>query len=252
MHDRGRFLLIAVFAALVSPLSAQTVLRTEFQDTQPKFILGSDGKFSGLCLEIAALLEKKGDVRFQYPPEFVPIGRITQDLAAGNIDVYFGLAKTPQREKELFFVGELFTTRYQILARKGDPALAFRTIAELKTSGVPVLVVPNGAPANYFAKTLGLPTEDAPTSVEVALHQLQAGNGRLFGYYDLGNDWFLDSLQFRDTFQALPILFGTDAQWLCVSRALPTAVTVKLGQILEAVKKGPEWAALMKKYFPEP
>ena len=60
----------------------------------------------------------------------------------------------------------------------------------------------------------------------------------------------LDSLGFRDSLQALPIVFGTDAQWLCVSRALPTAVTLKLTQTLEAAKKTPEWGALMKKYFP--
>lgn len=231
-------------------MTAQTVLRTEFQDTQPKFIQGPDGKFSGLCLEIAALVEKKGDFRFQYPGEFVPLGRITQDLAAGNIDAYLGLAKTPQREKDFVFVGELFTTRYQILARKGDSALAFRTVEELKASGLSVLLIPGGAPANYFAKTVGLPGEDAPNSVEVALRQLKAGNGRLFGYYDLGNDWFLDTLGYRDSLQALAVPFGTDAQWLCVSRALPTAVALKVGQALEAVKKTPEWTALIKKYFP--
>ncbi|HTH14096.1 MAG TPA: transporter substrate-binding domain-containing protein [Spirochaetia bacterium] len=251
MKNLGRIFLLGALVALSSPLAAQTVLRTEFQNTQPKFILGSDGKFSGLCLEIAALLEKKGDLRFEYPKEFVPVGRIVQDLGAGNIDAFFGFAKTPQREKDFLFVGELFTTRYQILARKGDPALAIRTIADLKASGISVLVTPGAATANYFANTVGLPTEDAPASVEVALGQLKAGNGRLFGYYDLGNEWFLDKLHFRDSLQALPVVFATDAQWLCVSRALPAAVTVRLGQALEAVKKGPEWAALMKKYFPE-
>lgn len=228
----------------------QTVLRTEFQDTQPKFILGADGRFSGLCLDLLALLEKTSEFRFSYPREFVPISRITGDLASGTIDVYFGLAKTASREKDFVFVGELFTTRYQILARKGDPALGFRTLEELKASGLKVMVIRGAAPANYFEKTEGLPVEEAPASVEVALKQLRAGAGRLFGYYDLGNDWFLDNLGFRDSLAALPVRFGTDAQWLCVSKEVPAATAARLGQALEAARQTPGWAAILKKYFP--
>lgn len=241
---------MVLLLVLAPALGAQTVLKTEFQDTQPKFILGSDGRFSGLCLEILGLLEAKSEFRFSYPGGFVPVSRITGDLTDGSIDVYFGLAKTPQREKDFGFVGELFTTRYQILARKGDPALAFMTPEDVKASGIPVMVIRGSAQANYFEKTAGFPVEEAPASVEAALRQLKAGNGQLFGYYDLGNDWFLDNLGFRGSLAPVPVSFGTDGQWLCVSKTLPAATVKKLGQALEALKKSPEWAAVMKKYFP--
>jgi len=245
-----RLFFTGVLVVIVLPLPAQTTLRTEFQDTQPKFIVQPNGRFSGLCLEIMALIEKQSEFRFSYPKVFVPIGRITEDLKGSRIDVYFGLAKTPQREGEFGFVGELFRTRYQLLARKGDPALSFTSVDQLRSSGIPVLVIRGSAPASYYQKTLGLITEDAPTSVEVALRQLRAGNGRLFGYYDLGNDWFLETLGYRGSLAALPLRLDEDGQWLCVSPTLPVEQVSRLGQALEATRKSPEWASLMKKYFP--
>lgn len=226
------------------------VLRTEFQDTQPKFIAQADGTFSGLCLEIMALIEKRSEFRFTYPRAFVPVSRITEDLKAGRIDVYFGLAKTAQREKDFGFVGELFRTRYELLARKGDHALSFTSLDQLRESGIPILVIRGSAQANYFQNTLGLSTTEAPSAVEVALRQLKAGNGRLFGYYDLGNNWFLEALSFGDTLGALPIVLDEDGQWLCVGSGLPADQAQKLGTVVEALKKSPEWTVLMKKWFP--
>lgn len=245
-----RFFPLVLFCLVLAPLSAQTLLRTEFQDTQPKFIAGDDGSFSGLCLEIMALIEKNSDFQVSYPKIFVPVSRITEDLKAGRIDVYFGLAKTAQREKDFAFVGELFRTRYELLARKGDSVLSFTSLDQLKASGIPILVIRGTAQANYYQTTLGLPTAEAPSAVEVALRQLKAGNGRLFGYYDLGNSWFLESLAYRDALAAVPIVLDEDSQWLCVSPSLSPEVRVRLAQALDTVKESPEWSALMKKYFP--
>lgn len=239
---------LLVFLAM--PLGAQVTLRTEFQDTQPKFIKGSEGKFSGLCVEMLGLIEKHSEFRFTYPGEFIPIGRIGEDLKAGRIDVYAGLVKTPQREGQIVFLAELFTTRYQILARKGDPALKFTTVAQLQQAKIPLLVIPGAGPAVYYQSIPGLLFEDAPASVETTLKRLAAGQGRLFAYYDLANDWFLDTLGYRSTLAAVPLRLDTDVQYLCVSNALDPAVTARLGQVVEGVKKTPAWAALMKKYFP--
>lgn len=238
---------LLVLGCLTS-LGAQTILRTEFQDTQPKFIL-QNGQFSGLCLEIMALIEAQSDFRFTYPGVFVPVSRITEDLKKGLIDVYFGLAKTAQRERDFGFVGELFRTRYQLVARKGDPLVALSNLDQLRASGVPILVIRGSAQANYYQNTLGLATEDAPTSVDVALRQLKAGNGSLFGYYDLGIEWYLESLKYRDSLVALPLKLDEDGQWLCVSATLPIETVGRLRQVLETVRKSPEWAAIMKKYF---
>jgi len=60
----------------------------------------------------------------------------------------------------------------------------------------------------------------------------------------------LDTLGFRGSLQALPLSFDTVTQWLCASRALPASITIRLGQALEAVKKTPEWAAIIRKYYP--
>lgn len=243
-----RLLTVLLLAGWIGPLGAETILRTEFQDTQPKFIL-QNGQFSGLCLELMALIEAKSEFRFTYPSVFVPVSRITEDLKAGLIDIYFGLAKTPQREKDFGFVGELFRTRYQLVARKGDPLVSLASVEELKASKAPILVIRGSAQANYYQKVLGLATEDAPTSVEVALRQLKVGNGALFGYYDLGVEWYLESLKYRDSLVALPLKLDEDGQWLCVGSTLPVETVSRLGQVLELVRKTPEWAAIMRKYF---
>jgi hypothetical protein len=97
-----------LLAGMVLPAWSQAapVLRTEFQDTQPKFIKNPDSSFGGLCLELMAILEKKAGIRISYPNLFVPISRITQDLAAGNIDIYFGLEPLAKvRQKAIRFVG---------------------------------------------------------------------------------------------------------------------------------------------------
>jgi ABC-type amino acid transport substrate-binding protein len=158
--------------------------------------------------------------------------------------------KTPQREKDFRFVGPLFETRYQILARQDDPALAFTSLDQLRAARIPIMVIRGSGTANCFQGISGLEFTDAPTAVEATLQQLKAGHGRLFGYYDLGNDWFLDSFQFRGSLAALPISFDLDTQWLCASSTLPSEQVAKLSAALEAAKKTPEWQAVMRKWFP--
>jgi len=223
----------------LASVGAEPFLKTEFQDTQPKFIARADGSFGGLCLDIMALMEQKSELRFSYPKEFVPVSRITADLKAGAIDVYFGLAKTAQREKDFRFVGELFRTRYQLVARKGDPLLGLATLDQFRATGLPVMVIRGTAQANYYQTTLGLPIEEAPNSVDAALLQLKAGKASVFGYYDLGNVWFLATPEFRDSLALVPIKLDEDAQWLCVSPSLPEKVSTRVTQVFELVMKSP-------------
>lgn len=244
------FLAAWLIVGLTSVGAEPLILNTEFQDTQPKFISRADGSFGGLCLELMALMEQKSEFRFSYPKEFVPVGRISGDLRSGSIDVYFGLAKTAQREKDFKFVGELSRTRYQLVARRGDPLLGLASLEQFRTTGLPIMAIRGTAQANYDQATLGLPIEDAPTAVETALLQLKAGKASVFGYYDLGNAWFLATAECRDHLAPVPIVLDEDAQWLCARATLPQATVTRISQVLEGGKMAPEWTAVMKKYFP--
>jgi hypothetical protein len=146
------------------------------------------------------------------------------------------------------FISQLFDTQYQILARKDDPALAFTRLEQLQAAGIPLMVIKGSGSAIYFQGLPGLSYLDAPLSVDAAMQQLKAGRGRLFAYYDLGNDWFLDQLGYRDSLAALGVKFDKDTQWLCVSKSLPAAQAARLGETVDALRKTPEWASLMKRY----
>ena len=94
----------ALSSGLLLPLLAGTalaqaeplVLKTEYQDTQPKYIRHADGSFSGLCVELLERIGQVADIRFEQPGDFVPRRRIEHNLGTGQIDLHCGLRKPPR------------------------------------------------------------------------------------------------------------------------------------------------------------
>ena len=185
--------LLATPALAQTPESALTrirrtkTLRMGVVNGQPPYCTKdlATGEWTGFLVDMGRHIARELDVAWQ--PVESTWGNAVLDIQANKLDVFFGLAPTPQRALVVDFVHPLFQNAYCVIARKGfdpktwndldDPAIRIAlelgsqydtsapilvpkaTIQRLKTNNDALLAVQSGrADAQMIVVILGLVT----------------------------------------------------------------------------------------------
>lgn len=249
---KSGLLLALSFCASLGFAQGKIELKTELQDTAPKFMM-QGGKAAGLCVDIMALLEAKEGFKFSYPAAFVPSKRIEANIESGAADVHFGWAKTADREKMAKFGEELYKVSYLGVVRNDDKA-DFKTPADLSKLGDQgiVLSVFGVASTAKMKKIAGLRVDDAGKDVKQNLDKLAAGRGRVFIYQNLAIAHELGKPENKGKFKTVKIDFGDNpdfkatAQYLAFSPKVAGDTVQKLNAAV--AKHRGEIDAIVKKY----
>ncbi len=96
-------------------------LKTAAQDSPPKYQQGKTA-VEGIAVEIIKAIEKADPklsiVGYQ---KFLPFKRLQRDLEAGELDVFFGLKRTPTRDRKYVFIEQpIYRLNYSIGVRRDD------------------------------------------------------------------------------------------------------------------------------------
>jgi ABC-type amino acid transport substrate-binding protein len=247
------FFTIIVFLLTVATANTEEIitLKTELLNSQPKFIMKSDGNFTGLCVDLMELIEKNSNFRFYYQKDFTPTGRAEVNLKNSLIDVHFGFSRTPEREKDIIFLIPLYEIRYIIIARRDDPFTpgSIEDIKKMRDEGVVLTLLGTGI-ADY-AKSLGLHVDAGSGNLEANLNKLLHGRGKFLIYHDLGLFYKLRDSRYKGLFKVLPIDLEKSPQWFVVSRGLDERTRKDLLGVIKKLKKSPEWNKITRKYIAE-
>lgn len=181
-------------------------LKTDLQDTSPKFMLSADGKATGLCIEIMNLLEAKENFKFAYKPAFLAPKVIESNIESGAADIHCGWVKTPEREKIATFGPELYKVSY-IGAVRANDKVDFKTVSDLINLDEmgKVLGVYGVASTGNLMKISGLKVDDQGKDPEANLKKLAAGQGRVFVYHNLGIGYELQQPEHKGKFKMVKI-----------------------------------------------
>lgn len=138
----------------------------------------------GFCIEyIRALGQVDPGLSFSGLDEMLPTLRIEQELAAGRVEVFFGMLKTPEREALYRFVDSprIYTIHHQVAVRAADPqADEVRSLDDLRAAvgGRVILATRGSGYANDLRDQLGLNVDDGATSIDQNLRKLLSGRSR--------------------------------------------------------------------------
>jgi len=148
-----------------------------------KYNLGGAGP-QGFCIEyIQALKRVDPGLDFSGLHEVLPTLRIEQDLAAGRVEVFFAMLRTPEREALFRFADSprIYTIVHQIAVLASDAQAeqvrSFGDLRALRGDGR-VLATRGSGYAAFLREQAGLDVDDGATSLDQNLRKLVSGRAR--------------------------------------------------------------------------
>jgi ABC-type amino acid transport substrate-binding protein len=244
--------MLAMFIGLCGPgYTADTVeLKTEFQETEPKYLKNSDGSFGGLCVDLLRLIEQKSKYRFKYPQDFVPTKRLHQNLENRQTDVHCGLALSAEREQVLRYGVPLYTVQLLVAVRADDP-IHVQGLDDIRRLGEHgrILTPMGTATYDYLVEQGGLLVDDGGKTPDKNLEKLESKRGRFFFYQSLNLLYEIHKAKNQGKFKVLPASFRDYDHWMVFSKALDDAIVNDILEVISAVKATPEYQEIVDRYL---
>ncbi|GAB3254261.1 substrate-binding periplasmic protein [Chitinimonas naiadis] len=239
---------VFLFCHAAEPL----LLRTASQaGNSVKFNLASTDE-PGICVEILRAMERVDtDLHFTGLDQEKPLLRIESELANGQIEVFFGLLRTADRQQKMRYIDHtpLYVIRHQVAVR-ADDSVAVETFEDIRALGQNGLIlVPMGtAYIDYLKRQGGLILDIGSNSNVDNFKKLLAGRGRFFYQADTTLKRYIRDQKLVGQVRILPAVFRLEPQMLVTSRQLSEDKVARLSSALAALAKSGELQRIQRKY----
>lgn len=234
---------------LFSNAHADPSLRAAIQNSQPKYIVTSDG-MEGMCSDIYKRLRERltqRDIELQIDAAFTPIKRILSRLEHGNVDLFCGAGRNKKREQRFIYsTAPIYLVANVVAAHKDDPYTP-ASIQQMSDDGVTVGALFGTSSAAYLKNHSGIKVFDRFHDLDEPLRWIGAKKLRLFYYHDLGLNYLVKHSP--HPLRVVKTKFRTTPQWIIFSKKTPAhLVNIMDKEISEMVATG-EMKQITKKYI---
>lgn len=230
---------------------ASTEIRVAAQDSAPKFFVNSQGKMSGLSVDIMRAVERDNpEIRFTGYEAFTPFKRMELALQAGTLDAFFGFLKNEQREALYNILPTpIFSMRYVMAVRKTDPlpAANWDTVRGLGKDGA-VLTLFGTGNVDYLINVGGLVIDSQAQTVPQLLSMLVAGRGRFAYYYDSALIYGIREAGLEAQVRLLPDTHTESLQYVVFSKKADPVKVALVKKSLERLKANGVLDAIGRRY----
>lgn len=241
---------LLLLLACLCPLMAQgQVLRTVQQSNSLAKYSPGNAERPGICMEILRAVEQiDPGLRFSGTDKQAPLRRVEIMLGQGEIDVFFCLLKSPEREKQWRYVPvPLYRIQHAVAMRQGDEPEP-RDLADLvQASRRKPVVVTRGTVLAAGLQKAGVAVTEAASDYE-ALQMLNLGRTDHVYGQDLNLLRNMRESGLSDKLRIAATVFQTDQQYLAVHRKVPAAVEQRLLQALQKLEREGRLKAISDKY----
>jgi len=244
--------ILLLLCLLANPFVAAALeLKTAAQDSPPKYFLQDDGNTGGICIDILRAVEGVDpQLRFSGENNILPFKRLQLYLESGQLDVFFGLKKTPSRiEKFTFSRLPLYPLKYVIAVRGEDTVRidSFEDIRRLGEQGN-LLTVSGSAASRFLHDRGGLFVNDSAPTPARMIKLMLAGRGRFAFYHDLGLKNAIDSMEAEQRIRILPLSFSTYHHYAAFSKNMPPGHAMRIDRALQKIRDNGTLAEIHRKY----
>lgn len=218
-----------------------------------KYNRGGPGP-QGFCIDyIQALSRVDPGLGFSGLDEMLPTLRIEQDLAAGRIDVFFAMLKTPEREALYRFADSprIYTIHHQVAALVSDaPAEQMRGFDDLRAlSGSGAVLATRGSGyASFLREQVGLNVDDGATSVDQNLRKLVTGRARFLYDSESSLRRAIQATGLQAQVRILPTVFRRQDLLLAYTPGLPAERLARVIAAMQELESSGEAARLRASY----
>lgn len=230
--------LLAAFLCLAAPAQGVTLRTVQQAGSAVKYDPTGPAHKPGLCLEILRAVEKaEPSLRFSGLAQHVPLKRVERLLAEGQVDAFFCLLKSPERERQWRYAPvPLYVIRHVVVQRADDPR-HFDTLAELAAASRAkrVLVARGTAIARHL---LAADVTIAEVGSErEALQMLNMGRADVIYGQDINLRHHITDSGLGERMKIGRAVFQEEPQFLAMRADLPAAVEEKLTQALRKLER---------------
>lgn len=223
---------------------AQT-LELYCEEDRPLQFYGSDGKLTGLTIEIVQEIQKRTGNTDTI--QVVPWARGLDKIDHNPNTLLFSMARTPERENSYQWIGPIMANMYGLYA-KADSTLQIRTIEEAKK--ISLIGVYRNDIRDQTLTRLGFTNLDRASSNISSFKKLMMGRIAVYTDSRLG----VESLAVTSGFKASDVklifeLFKSEL-YIAASKTTSPTLVEKWNQTLEEMKRDKTFARIQQKYLP--
>ena len=193
---------------------------------------------AGFCVDYARALEAHDPgLQFEGLDQYLPVLRIERELAAGTMDIFFGLLKTAARLERFRFIEQppLYISRHRVAVRAQDREVdavrSFDDIRALGDQGI-VLATRGTAYTSYVMRQPGLKVDDGATDHLQNLRKLVRGRGRFFYQSEGMIRQLIQAEGLQEEVRMLPVVFAAEPLLVACS---PVLEPVRLARLTAAM-----------------
>ncbi len=235
------------FAALLClslPAAARAGEYTLLTHPLPPFTTGTAAAPTGVAVElVATILRRTGDTG---APRVVPYPRLMHDVQLGPSTIGFIVARTPEREALMQWVGPIVVSPVHLYMKAGAPVVP-RSLAESRTLGG-IGITRGGVDAHYFEKQ-GFGNLDYSDSQEADLRKVYLGRLDATPMGAIVFDSVLEKIGLkRSDFLWAPFPLYKSFVYAAVSPDVPASVIRSWSAALDGMKQNGEYAVLLARY----
>jgi polar amino acid transport system substrate-binding protein len=246
--------LLGLAAVGTQAQAAPLTLRTAAQEgVAAKFSPGTPAR-PGFCIELFRRIERADpELRIGGDKRIIPLRRIELMLAAGELDLFCGLLRTPKRMESLVFLEEpLFPIQHRIVVRRDDPVDVQNFAGIVALGQDNVVMTTQGTAYVPFLRSHNVPVDDSMIRLDLVLDKLLASRGRFFYQSDMNLDALLHNNPKAAQVRWLPAVFHREDQYMVIGRHVSAASRERIEQAIARLARAGELKRLYERYRPRP
>jgi ABC-type amino acid transport substrate-binding protein len=204
---------------------------------------------TGLCMEVLRAVERADPgLRFTGLEQVMPLKRVERLLADGQIDAFFCLLRSAERERQWRYVPvPLYAVRH-VIAQRVDDTHGVDSLLDLATiSQVKPVLVTRGSVLGRKLETIGVNLAEVGSERE-ALQMLVLGRTDAIYGQDINLTRHIRDAHLADKVRLGRTVFQEDAQFLAVRHDLPAAIVDRLTEALRRLEREGVLRLLSEKY----
>lgn len=205
----------------------------------------------GICIEIMQAIEKLDpDIKFVGLEAKASTARIEASLENGEIDVFFGLAKTAERAAKFVIAGPPLYTNLQALVVRSEDPIVVNDLTDLRQLGNDGIVLVNrgSAYSQYLKSFGGLTLDDQSIHVTANLLKLMSGRGRFYYVSPMYVSEEIEALGLTSKVRILPQRYERATNYVFFSRKTPKVFVNRVAANLRKLEKSGELKKIRSRY----
>lgn len=203
----------------------------------------------GICMDVLHAVERVDPgLRFTGLEQLMPLRRVERMLGEGQVDAFFCLLRSPERERQWRYLPiPLYTVRH-VIAQRLDDLRPVDSLAELATvSQIKPVLVTRGTVLARKLDIAGVTLSEVSSERE-ALQMLTLGRTDAIYGQDVNLVRHIRDARLGDRVRIGRTVFQEDAQYLVVRSDLPQPIVDRLTEALRRLERDGVLRLLSEKY----